>query len=158
MNATGNQTPKRVKYDKQRRFLNLLLEPYVQVPIGVFSTVLSFGFVLSIGGVLYWKFHELYSLLLLLSDADLEIASMTMELMYEVKWWFFGISSLFLGLHILLGIIYTHRLIGPSYAIKQHIIRLLQNDYSKKIHLRKKDSLQDLSKLLNDLTDHLKNR
>jgi len=51
--------------------------------------------------------------------------------------------------------IYTHRIIGPTVALKRHIRALKDGLYSHRVHLRKHDELKDMAADLNELAEIL---
>lgn len=51
--------------------------------------------------------------------------------------------------------IYTHRIIGPTIAIKRHVRALKEGLYSHRVSLRKHDELKDLAGELNELAEIL---
>lgn len=64
---------------------------------------------------------------------------------------FFLVSSV---MTVLLGVILTHRFVGPAYVMRQAVEGMLVGDYSRRLTLRKGDFLQDLAAKLASLRDH----
>lgn len=54
-----------------------------------------------------------------------------------------------------LWIIYSHRIFGPTVAIRRHVECLSKGDYSSRIHLRNTDEFRELSAELNHLAEIL---
>lgn len=54
-----------------------------------------------------------------------------------------------------LWIIYSHRIFGPTVAIRRHVECLSKGDYSSRIHLRTTDEFRELSAELNHLAEIL---
>ncbi|MBI1869768.1 MAG: hypothetical protein HYS07_01085 [Chlamydiae bacterium] len=65
-------------------------------------------------------------------------------------------AVLLLGLMVsFLTLRFTHRLAGPVFRMKTVLDRVIQGDYSPRIHLRKKDHLKELAEKLNILLETL---
>jgi methyl-accepting chemotaxis protein len=60
-------------------------------------------------------------------------------------------NLLIMLLIIIVGIFYSHRIAGPMYRIETDIKRVLDGEKNVEIHLRKKDKLQSLADLVNQL-------
>lgn len=70
-----------------------------------------------------------------------------------------GEYFIFLGLFAVIGfafgIFITHKVIGPTIAMKRLIRNLKDGEYGNQIYLRKGDQLRDLAEELNNLSIHL---
>ena len=64
---------------------------------------------------------------------------------------FFLVASIMI---VLLGIILTHRFVGPAYVMRTAVEGMLTGDYSRRLTLRKGDYLQSLAAKLAQLRDH----
>jgi HAMP domain-containing protein len=63
-----------------------------------------------------------------------------------------------LGLTIVcavLWLIYSHKIFGPTVPIRRHIHKLIEGDYSSRVHLRDGDELSEISEELNQLAEVL---
>jgi HAMP domain-containing protein len=60
-------------------------------------------------------------------------------------------------LSLILWLIYSHRIFGPTVPIRRHIDLLCQGNYDSQITLRKTDEFHDIADDLNRLTSVLKN-
>ena len=70
-----------------------------------------------------------------------------------------GVSLLILvPLMVSAGILVTHRLVGPLYAIRMYLTAITQGEDPGPCVLRRKDHLQDLCALLNDATQSVRQR
>ncbi len=54
-----------------------------------------------------------------------------------------------------IGILASHRIAGPVFHMIRFLGSVTNGDYSKRLHLRKKDELQDLAEAINKLVDKL---
>ncbi|EQA55734.1 HAMP domain-containing protein [Leptospira kmetyi] len=64
------------------------------------------------------------------------------------------LSGLFLGMTAIFTVIYSHKMAGPVYNIKNHLRKLANGDEPvKKIKIRKGDEFQELADLLNQVIE-----
>ncbi|MCX5678644.1 MAG: methyl-accepting chemotaxis protein [Candidatus Omnitrophica bacterium] len=63
---------------------------------------------------------------------------------------FVGIATIFITLFI------SHRIAGPAYRFKKTLADLSGGNFSENCHLRRKDSLQDVAKALNDMMSNVR--
>jgi len=54
-----------------------------------------------------------------------------------------------------LGVMLSHRIFGPIVPIRAHVLRLIEGDYSSRIHLRTHDQFKDVATDLNTLAERL---
>jgi len=54
-----------------------------------------------------------------------------------------------------LWLIYSHKIFGPTVPIRRHIHKLLEGDYSSRVHLRDGDELSEIGEELNHLAELL---
>ena len=65
---------------------------------------------------------------------------------------------LLLPVTLFVGMLVTHRLVGPIYRFEKHLTDLLAGRTSSECHLRKGDELQDLCTLMNRATSALRSQ
>lgn len=77
-------------------------------------------------------------------------------------WVWMGLAALcyvlFLISSVLVGVWYSHRLVGPIVPIRRYIRGMIAGDYSGAIKLRSNDELQDLAEDLNTLAQTLREK
>ena len=61
----------------------------------------------------------------------------------------------FLSLQMITTILGTHKFLGPSIAIKNHLKKMIAGKYQERIYLRKKDAFTEIAALLNELSEEL---
>ncbi len=138
----------------KRSFKNYLLEPEIQLKRAYYF--LAFFFCM-LGGIFFWTYAQIVFAVEFL-DARAWLVAVRLTDLLE------AISPMTLTLYLLTGVAFSimfgiyssHRVIGPSVAIKHHIDRLKSGDYSKRLHIRKGDELITVAKLINELTDELR--
>lgn len=142
----------------QRRLRNLLLKPSLQVRLGAMYILISLGFSGTISGIFYWKLSGVIPLVLELTDVQEEVQDLLTGYLNEIKWLIIGTVAVFMVINILFSIIYTHRLIGPSFAFRRHLQALIRGEYGARTHLRKGDAFQEVAEDLNRLSMSLKQK
>lgn len=68
------------------------------------------------------------------------------------------ISSIFAVFGFFVGIMLSHRVYGPIVPIRAHVKRLIEGDYTSRVHTRKYDEFKELTADLNTLADRLNQR
>ena len=142
--------------NRPRRMLrNYMLQPLLQVRLGLYSILLGIFFSLAFVCITYSFLHDFVTSVILLTDSESEVQGLFLAQIAIMRWWVGGVIALFLFLNIFISIVYTHRLVGPSVAFGHQIKRLLAGDYSGTVTLRKGDAFGELAHLLNQLTEKL---
>lgn len=134
-----------------RRLKNLLLRPVLQLKLPLYALTLTIGFVLISSYLVYFGFENLYGLVVGQADLGEYVAQTvkheTRDLAQVVLW-----VLLVYGLMMLsVCVVYTHKLIGPTIAFRNHVKALKRGNYDARVTLRKGDAFQELGSELNDL-------
>ncbi len=58
----------------------------------------------------------------------------------------------------ILAIVLSHRIAGPIFRIKKTLDEIIKGDYSKRLHLRNTDELQDVAESINNLMELLEKK
>jgi hypothetical protein len=66
-----------------------------------------------------------------------------------------GLLLLYIAINMLLAIVFTHKLIGPTVAFRRHIRMIAENKLQYRTILRKGDAFQEVAEDLNKLSDKL---
>jgi len=148
--AEGSDRPRR-----QAR--NYLLQPFLQVRLGIYHVVLSAAFALAILGLMRAFLIKVRGWLGL-AGVHPEMEAALDEYLGEQVVWLALISLIFLVAAILVTVIFTHRLVGPTYAFRRHINRLIDGDYSARTQLRDTDAFDEVAADLNRLSEALEAR
>jgi len=139
----------------KRRVRNFLLQPLIQVKLGLYSILLAAGFSAAIGGILYVNLAKFAQIVLQLTDVEDEVYDLLNTYMADTKWWLALAIAVFLVCNVLVSIIYTHRLIGPSIAFRRHIRNLAEGRFNARTYLRKGDAFVEVADELNHLSEVL---
>lgn len=137
----------------KRRVRNFLLQPLLQVKIGLFSILLSILFAGALAALLYFNFFPLIDTVLKMTDADEEVRDFFMDEWRAKQLWVYLAFFVYLVAQISMSILYTHRLVGPTYAFRRHIRSLAEGRYSARTYLRKGDGFLEVADELNHLSE-----
>lgn len=144
-------------HDK-RKLSNYLLQPLVQVKLGLYAVVLAFSFCLSLVWLVYLNLYSFYDLVLELTDLRDEMAPLLEAHLQDAIILIIGSALIYFLLTLAVSIFFTHRLVGPTYAFRRHIKELSKGNFSSRICLRKSDAFSEVAEDLNKLASDLETR
>ena len=140
---------------KDRRLRNMLLQPMLQMKIGIYCVILSLLFAIAVVLVIYLNFQPLAANILELTDVPDELREIINNYWSSSQLWIYGIGALYMIVIIAVSVWYTHRLVGPIVAFSRHIDKLKEGDYSARTFIRKHDAFTDIAIKLNELSEVL---
>jgi HAMP domain-containing protein len=144
--------------NERRKARNFLLNPGLQLKLPLHIVLLSCAFA---GAALlfgYLYFEQLYLLMIESSpQGEFLQASVKQQTSNFIE---LSITLLISYIVLVIGIslLYTHRIIGPTIAIRRHIRAMKEGLYSHRVCLRKHDELKELARELNELAGILEQR
>jgi methyl-accepting chemotaxis protein len=142
----------------KRKLSNFLLQPLLQVRLGLYSIVLSIIFGLGVFTIIYVNFYKFYDLVLELTDLRAEVNEILKSYIQgALGWLLFAFFAYFL-VTVAISIFFTHRLVGPTYAFRRHIKELARGNYRSRVTLRKGDAFSEVADDLNELAQSLEQR
>lgn len=140
---------------QQRRARNYLLAPMVQVRMGIYSILLGVLFAAGVLGVLYASLTRVYTQLLVLIAEKEEATRIVEEQFRTAAVWLVLLSVVFVVATVAVSVLYTHRLVGPTFAFRRHIRSLREGRYDVRTALRRYDAFKEVADDLNALSEHL---
>lgn len=142
----------------KRKFSNFLLQPLLQVRLGLYTILLSIVFGIGVFAIIYVNFKNFYELVLELTDLREEVTQILNTYIQGAVVWL--VLALFVYFVITVGvsIFFTHKLIGPTYAFRRHIKELARGNYKSRVTLRKGDAFTEVADDLNELAVKLEQR
>jgi len=152
--AQQGQRPPKVGKAK-RHVRNFLLQPLLQVKLGLYAILLSVLFAAALAGIIYYNFHDLVNSIVLLTDAEDEVRELFTSYWYGAQLWIYLCFGIYLLATVLLSVLYTHRLVGPTIAFRRHIRNLSEGRYNARTFLRKGDAFAEVADELNHLSEVL---
>lgn len=142
----------------KRKFSNFLLQPLLQVRLGLYAIILSVFFGLGVFTIIYVNFYKFYDLVLELTDLREEVTEILNSYIQGVILWLFLALIVYFIVTVGISIFFTHRLIGPTYAFRRHIKELTRGNYKSRVKLRKGDAFMEVADDLNELAAKLEQR
>jgi hypothetical protein len=133
------------------RRAKILLEPLLQIKLGLYNMILSFAFAGALLGVLraQWvRFRTWLGYSEIKNLVDTEVARYASDALF----WIVLVLLIFLVTNTLVSILATHRLIGPTVAFRRHIKALTEGDYTAQTTLREHDAFKEVAADLNALS------
>ena len=143
---------------RQRRWRNYFLQPLLQVKLGLYSIILSLLFTIVFTTVLILSFKRLFDLILELTDLREEVIEIINGHLMDIGGWLILILFMYLAASVVLSVLFTHRLIGPTIAFRRHVRALAEGAYNSRVTLRKSDAFAEVAEELNNLAEVLENK
>lgn len=141
-----------------RKLKNFLLMPQIQIRLGAYMVLLAISLLIALGTIVYIKMSEIISLIVQLTDVEEEVEEVLVNYVQGMSWWIILAIVLYIALNLALSILYTHKMVGPTYAFRRHVQSLTKGAFHAKTNLRKGDSFEELADDLNQLSDTLKSK
>ncbi len=135
----------------QNRRRKVLLKPFLQIQIGLYSAV-------PFGVAMVWILYSQW----LRVERALQLRGVDQDIVFEIRE--LGLETalsltfalvFFLFCNIALSIVLTFHLIGPTVAFRRHIQALADGDNSVRTKLRHNDAFTEVADDLNHLSDVL---
>ena len=139
----------------QRRIVNFLLQPLLQLRIGFMNVVVSLVFVVVLGVYVYQKLVQFADVVAALTEADDEVSNLLAGYLGSVGWTALGLAVCFVLASLAASVYMTHRMVGPTIAFRRHIKALMDGNYRAKTTLRRGDAFVEVAEDLNRLSDKL---
>ena len=143
------------KHTYTRNLKNFLLQPLIQVKLGLYSISLALVFGVTILAVLYINLFKFYDMVLELTDMREEVVNIFSSYLYSLAGWVLILIIAYIALTIVVSVFYTHKLVGPTYAFRRHIKALADKNYNSRVVLRKADAFIEVAEDLNSLAETL---
>ncbi len=139
----------------KRKLSNFLLQPLLQIRLGLYAIVLSLLFSASIAAIIYTHFFRFYDLVLELTDLRDDVEVILKSYVQGMALWVLVAMVVYFLITVGVSIFFTHRLVGPTYAFRRHIRELTRGNYSSRVVLRKDDAFLEVAEDLNELAQTL---
>lgn len=153
--AEGQAAPQGQLAKAKRRVRNFLLQPLLQVKLGIYAIVLAILFAVSLGAILYHNFAGLVNSIVLLTDAEDEVRDLFLDYWQGTQLWIYLCFLIYLLATVTISVLYTHKLVGPTYAFRRHLRSLAEGRYNARTFLRRGDAFVEVADELNHLSEVL---
>lgn len=151
----GETVQVKINNYQKRSIKNWLLQPFIQVKLGVYSTLLALGLSGSLAAIVYLQLNQFIFAIIELTDIEDEVRVLLGEAWDRTRLWITILLVCFVVANIVISIIATHQLVGPTVAFRRHIQELAKGNYKFKTVLRKNDAFREVGDDLNNLSDAL---
>jgi methyl-accepting chemotaxis protein len=141
-----------------RSVKNYALQPLLQVKLGLYSVLMSLGFAVAVSGILYFNLAKLSEIILQLTGVPDEVRDLLNQYIAPAKLQVLGVMVVYIALNIVVAVLYTHRLIGPTIAFRRHVRMIAEGKLQYRTVLRKGDAFSELADDLNKLSIHLEQK
>lgn len=135
----------------KRKLSNYLLQPLLQIRLGLYSILLSLGFGCGVLAIIYVNLHKFYDLVLELTDLRDEVTKILNSYIQGALGWIVLATAVYFLITVAVSIFFTHKLVGPTYAFRRHIRELTKGNFRSRVTLRKGDAFQEVAQDLNEL-------
>ncbi len=150
------------KPNKHRKFINFFLDVPFQMRFGL--KLAAAGITLGVLNIFVfnWYMRENYEYFLdplleagLLDD---EVASFLYQKLTSINWILFFITLILAGFCTFMGFFLSHNIIGPVYAMKRTLNKIIEGDEKARVVLRPGDEFQNVASSFNQMMDHLEDK
>jgi len=146
---------KKAQGKASRSFRNYALQPLLQIKLGLYSILLSLGFALAVSGILYVNLAKFSDIILQLTGVEDEVKDLLNQYIAPAKIQVFATIVIYVVVNMVVTILYTHKLIGPTIAFRRHIRMIADGKLQYRTVLRKGDAFAELADDLNKLSSYL---
>ncbi|NDE16303.1 hypothetical protein EBZ80_15360 [bacterium] len=136
----------------RRSIRNFLLQPFLQIQLGLVSVVLSLAFAGVIGWIFYVHLNRFAAVVIQLTDAEEEVLKLLFSSLADMRSSLLLAIFAFLIFNITASIIFTHKMVGPTVAFRRLIRGLIDGKYGMQIKLRSGDAFVEVADDLNELS------
>lgn len=132
----------------------LWVKPKAQL---LLCSALSLGFVAMavLVAVILFSFEGYLSRMRVANQIDMETSILISSWVFFYMRIVFTLAVFFAVCGVVTGIFLSHRVYGPMVPIRAHIARLINGDYSSRVHTRSGDEFKELAADLNSLAETL---
>lgn len=156
--SPSKSEPKKVKKTRNRRIRNYVLQPFLQIKLGLYTIIITFLFSGLFAVLLEAGLGRLYEVILDLTDLPDEVRSIVSDHVRNLSGWLLFFLAIYAIAVVLVSIIYTHKLIGPTIAFRRVIKDLREKRYNSRVVIRKGDAFAEVAEEINKLAESLEKK
>lgn len=134
---------------QQRKTVNLLLEPRVQLKLPFYFLLITVAFAGTMAWTISSAYRELFSAVA--SEQPAFVVAIIRDQTHDLVQVSIRLVIGYLLLVLSVAVVQSHRLVGPSVALRRQVEALKNGDYSARVALRQKDAFGPLADDLNEL-------
>ncbi len=145
----------REERDSRRKVRNFLLRRNLQLKLPASILIVTLLYLALMAVFIQQGYGLLYEVVLEQGQLDPDVTQAVRDSSHYFLPIFLPTFGIYCCVIFVITTIYTHRLIGPTVAMKRHLEALIGGDYSSRVKLRKSDAFGDLAHQLNALAASL---
>ena len=158
MNDLSENSKLKPPFSASRRSIrNYLLDPMLQLQLGFYTIGLTIVFSTVMVAVIFLTFERIFELVLDLLPMGSEVSAILDEYISESSGWLVALVGLYMIVNVVITVVFTHKMVGPTVAFRRHIANLIKGDYSSRLALRDGDAFLGVADDLNQLAEKLGN-
>ncbi len=119
---------------------------------------LTVAFSIFFGVLLQAGLGRLYEVILDLTDLPAEVNTIVSEHLASLSGWLVFFLAVYALAVVLVSVIYTHRLVGPTIAFRRVLHDLANDKFTSRVVIRKGDAFAEVAKEINRLADKLEKK
>lgn len=144
---------------KSRRSVkNYVLQPLLQIKLGLYSVIFSVVFAVAVGLILYFNLAKLMTIIFELTGVEDEVRDLLNQYIAPAKIQLLIAMIIYVVSSLILSIKYTHKLVGPTIAFRRHIRMIADEEWEYRTNLRDGDAFTEVADDLNRLSAYLGNK
>lgn len=131
----------------------MLVEPYIQVKLGLIFIIINLSFSVLIFGVAGWYVWDVFNAITTYFQLSGQQSSLAMAKLQTPLTIIGVLVFCFIATTLYVAISYTHKFYGPMISINRFLDDVLEGKKPGLLALREGDQLQELANKLNQLVD-----
>lgn len=135
-----------------RSIKNYALQPLLQIKLGLYSVILATLFAILVVAILYFNLGKFSDIILELTGVKDEVRDLLDQYLSPAIYQIVTAAIIYVVITLIMTIIYTHKLIGPTVAFRRHVRMIAEGKYQHRTVLRKGDAFSELADDLNKLS------
>lgn len=139
----------------RRSVKNYALQPLLQVKLGFYSVFFSVIFATVVGVILYFHLGKIMSIVFTLTGVEDEVRNLLDQYIAPARIQLVILMTVYVIITLILSIIYTHKLVGPTVAFRRHIRMIADEKWDYRTKLREGDAFNEVAEDLNLLSSYL---
>lgn len=132
---------------------SMLVEPYLQVKLGLMFILVNLLFSILIFGVMSWFVWDIFGALSTYFHLTGQDAGLALDKLQGPMVIIGLLVITFFGTTLRVAVSYTHKIYGPLVSINRFLDEVIEGKKPSRLMLREGDQLQDLASKLNLLAD-----
>ena len=150
--TTDHSITTQLSANPKRSLKNYILQPLLQIKLGLYSILLSIAFSLAVSAILYFNLGKFTAIVLELTGVEDEVKDLLIQYLAPAQIQLAAAMVLYILITIVMSIKYTHTLVGPTVAFRRHIRMLAEGKYDYQTRLRDGDAFSEVADDLNNLS------